>query len=545
MQTKIDKKDIIIILIITLIYSILAFYKLGSLSNPQTFSDIPDNEVIIKIEEDKEIKDLIYFTGPERGEYLLASSLDGKKYNSFLEIGNNSVFTWSKKNINISASYIKITKLSSKGSIGEIAFLDSDDKLISVSSETKTLIDEQKNIPKEISYQNSTYFDEIYFSLSAYQYTKGIEVMEWTHPPLGKLIMAIPILIFGMTPFSYRLMGVIAGIIMLPVFYILAKKIFKERKWAILAILMMALDNFHLVESRLGTTDTFLVLFILLSSLFMYQYLELDGKTKLKTKIKYLFLSALFIACAISVKWSGLYAGLGLAILFFIDLFTHKKKQMTNKDLIKLIIITGLLFAILTLSIYTLSYILFPNLEGYDNSFKGFFNQIISMYNYHSNVTEPHPFSSPWYSWPFMIKPVWYYVDYYNGNMIRTITGIGNPLIWWSGATCVLFSYIKTFLKRDKNDIFLIILILSTIIPYAFINRPMFLYHYYPTLIFIMLTIVSVIKMLTEITKNNSIYIIFIILISICFILFLPVTIGLKIPKTYLHLIKWLNTWIF
>ena len=169
--------------------------------------------------------------------------------------------------------------------------------------------------------------------------------MEWTHPPLGKLLMTIPIIIFGFSPFTYRLMGVIAGILMIPVIYILAKRLFKRTKWAFLAGLLMAFDNFHLAHTRLATVDSFLVLFILLACLFMKQYIDLGKDDDFKPKAKNLLLSGLFIGCAIATKWTGLYALLGLGILFFSHLFKQYedgRRKKFNYNMASKITLAGL-----------------------------------------------------------------------------------------------------------------------------------------------------------------------------------------------------------
>ena len=75
------------------------------------------------------------------------------------------------------------------------------------------MIDERHTVPKQISHLNSTYFDEIYFARTAYEYANGLPAYEWVHPPLGKLLMAIPIKLGKMAPFYYRFMGNVAGIL--------------------------------------------------------------------------------------------------------------------------------------------------------------------------------------------------------------------------------------------------------------------------------------------------------------------------------------------
>ena len=71
-----------------------------------------------------------------------------------------------------------------------------------------------------LEFPQSYYFDEVYFAFTAQEMAKGnkyawqipgadIEVpkdmaYEWTHPPLGKEITAIGILIFGDNTFGWR-----------------------------------------------------------------------------------------------------------------------------------------------------------------------------------------------------------------------------------------------------------------------------------------------------------------------------------------------------
>lgn len=334
---------------------------------------------------------------------------------------------------------------------------------------------------------------------------------------------------------------------MIPVIYVLAKRIFKRSKWATLAGILMTFDCFHFVQTRMSTVDSFLVLFIMLSALFMYQYIDLDEKAKLKEKLKNLFLSGLFIGLSISVKWTGLYAGLALALIFFGYLiYKRVVKKEKNKDLLKIILSCVVFFGLVPIIIYILSYILFPNVAGYyDNSISGIINQIKDMYTYHSGLTETHDFSSNWYTWPIMYKPVWYYVGYIGGNIKSTIVGIGNPIIWWCGALASIFVLIMSVLKRNKKHLFILLFILCTWLPYLFIGRDMFMYHYFPTLPFVMLAIVAFINWITGKIKSNMIYILYIIAVIFFFFAFYPVISGMLTTTDYIDSLKWLSSWIF
>src|SRR5437016_299889 len=44
---------------------------------------------------------------------------------------------------------------------------------------------------------NEQIFDEVYHARTAQEYLNGLEPYEWTHPPLGKLLIAIGVWAFG------------------------------------------------------------------------------------------------------------------------------------------------------------------------------------------------------------------------------------------------------------------------------------------------------------------------------------------------------------
>ena len=73
----------------------------------------------------------------------------------------------------------------------------------------------------------------------------------------------------------------------------------------------------------------------------------------------------------------------------------------------------------------------------------------------------------------------------------------------------------------------------------------MFMYHFFPTLPFMMLAIVSLVKWITEKMKNNSFYIFYIALVILLFIIFYPVVSGMVTTSDYIDSLKWLSSWIF
>lgn len=539
-NSKLNKKDYILLGIILITYGIISFINLGSTINPNTFlGGNTTKQVIIELKNPDYIATMKIFNGDKNSKYQIYTSLDNKKYTYINDYEGTGSFSWQSERILSSAKYIKILFLDNSD-IGEIGFYNNSEKYIPIkkiiynNKKISCLNDEKNTIPKNISYMNSTYFDEIYFARTAYEYVHGISTYEWTHPPLGKLIQAIPIFITGyMSPFNYRLMGNIAGILMLAVMYIYAHTLFKKRKYSLFASLLMMFDTFHFAQTRMGTADSHLVLFILLASLFMTKFTQTD-------KIRYLFLSGLFFGLSVSVKWTGFYGGLALAIIYFSYLIKNKKLKL-NK-----IFLGTSFFVIIPLIIYCGIYLTFPNNNiNYTNNIKSIITEQKDMYNYHSKLKDSHPFSSSWYTWPISYKPVWYHQKIINANKKETISGVGNIFIWWFGIIGVIYTLYKLIKDKDKTSFIILISILSLWLPYLFIRRAMFLYHFFPALPFVMLSIINLLKNIEEKFKINYLIIIYMIPVIIFFILYYPIVSGIPTNISYIDNLKLFSSWIF
>ena len=539
-NTKLNIKDYIALGIILIAYSVISFINLGSTINPNTFLRVEKTDnIIIELKNQEDIIKMKIFNGECNAKYQLYSSTDGKKYTYINDYVGTGALSWQEERIISKGKYIKILFLE-KSSIGEIAFYNNNKEIIKIEDviynkkHIKSLNDEQNTIPNKISYMNSSYFDEIYFARTAYEYTQGMETYEWTHPPLGKLIQAIPIYINNyLSPFNYRLMGNISGILMIAVMYIFAKELFKKRKYAIFASLLMAFDTFHFAQTRMGTVDSHLILFILLASYFMVKYTK-------NNKTFYLLLSGIFFGLSVSVKWTGLYGGIALAIIFFTHLV--KNKKLNIKNLLK----GTLFFVVIPLFIYSSLYLIFPNNKlNHTTNFENIINQQKDMYNYHSKLNATHYFSSKWYTWPISYKPVWYHQEILNNDTKETISGIGNIVIWWMGIIGFLYSLIKLIRKKDKQSFIIVVSMLSLWLPYAFIGRVMFLYHYFPVLPFMMLGIVNLFKSIEEKYKLKYLIPLYMIFVIAFFIIYYPVISGIETPVSYIEKLRIFYSWTF
>lgn len=537
---KLNFKDFFTILIIILLYGALSFYKLGSMTNPNTFFNFNKaDSIIVELKNEEDIIKMKSFSGSKSSMFQIYISKDGEKYHYVTRINGEGSFAWDEARILTKGKYLKFLFIEDS-TLGELALYNNNKERIAIKSishnnnKIEELTDEETTIPKQISYYNSSYFDEIYFARTAYEYTQGIETYEWTHPPLGKLIQAIPIFLTKkMTPFNYRLMGNIAGILMLVVIYYFGKLLFKKRKYAILATLLLAFDTFHFTQTRMGTVDSHLVLFIMLSVYYMCKF-------TITSKTKDLLLSGIFFGFSISVKWTGFYAGLVLCIIYFHFLISQKK--LSIKYLLK-----GTLFFVVIPSIFYLSlYLIFSNNKIYcTDNFENTLKQQIAMYNYHSKLESDHYFSSSWYTWPIVYKPIWYHNQQIDNNNRETITAVGNIFIWWLGIISGIYLIINFIRRKEKASLTLLVAILGLWLPYALIGRVMFIYHYFPVTPFIILSNCLFLKNVEEKFNAKLIIPAYLLLVFLFFMIYYPVASGKSVNNNYIENLKLLKSWYF
>lgn len=483
----------------------------------------------------------------------------------------------------VNGKYLYVQSTAAKTYLGEIGAYDSDGNLIELkpySENSEKLIDEQNVIPEESSFLNSTYFDEVYHPRAAYEYIHNLRPYEWVHPPLGKILIGLPVMFLGMNTFAYRLMGNIAGIIMIPIMYLIAKKLFNSDKYGLVSAIIMACDGMHFSQTRIATVDSFLVMFMMISYLFMIRYIKLPSDASFKSKLKELFFCGLFMGFAIDTKWSAMFGAMGLAVIFFFHFFSRIVVKGWKLEDVKTVGCCFVFFIVVPAVIYILSYYPFfscPESEVKDMG--SFIEHQVGMYTYHSELVAEHPYTSPWYTWPYLQKPVLYYVKYFDDGIHRAaISDIGNPIVWWGGLAGTIYMLVSFWtnfvnlicikLKKMKDkkinnkiekmskesiDVLktfgvILIMIATTFLCYIFIGRIMFLYHYFITLPFVMLALTGLIKFLDSKIKIKGISYVSMLAVAaviMSFIYFYPIFSGKTVPKEVLEREKWFETWIW
>ncbi|MBR4874510.1 MAG: phospholipid carrier-dependent glycosyltransferase, partial [Clostridia bacterium] len=470
-RVRYTKIDFLLVGILTLVYAAFAFANLGSTNTPQTGYYPKENgeTIILDFGEEKYFDRINLYAGwidrrDKDSEVLRdvyvsfgAISEDGRiVFENETEITLKSVFCWNGFFADQTGRFIKISVDEGDFYINEIACFDENKNLLTpaqVTSENETaslIFDEQDKAVYEYTWYDGTYFDEIYHPRTAYEYINGILPYENTHPPLGKLIISLGMMLFGVTPFGWRFFGALTGVLMVPLSYMLSKELLKETRWALASCFLFTFDFMHLAQTRLATIDSYTAFFVMAMFYFMLRYVKLSFyDTDFKKTLVPLFLSGVCFGLGAAVKWQGIYAGFGLAVMFFASLLvryiefkaakdgrlvaeSEKVEKCFYKNTLKTLNCAIVFFVVVPFIIYFLAYLPIILSDNADISY--FWENQKSMLSYHSNLTETHPFGSPWWSWPLDLRPLYAYNpnwDFVSKEFAQGISSFGNPLVWW------------------------------------------------------------------------------------------------------------------
>ena len=610
-KMKFTKRDWLIILSITVVYALIAFYNLGYNYAPETEYRVETQDTTMEFQfpEGTKLSKISVYNGYYENREFQISCYDTKQQKWVSVAGTDteykypvftSVFKWNSISLTTvcdpaeqeafitgpdkdaietdkTTGDMNLVKLISKSAqdpnvLLEMVFLDADGNQILPlnSNEYPELFDEQEMYDPSESYRSGTYFDEIYHARTAYEFLHGLPTYEWTHPPLGKILIAVGVSIFGMNPFGWRVVGTLFGVLMLPFIFLFARRLFKKTWAAGVTCLLFAVDFMHFAQTRIATIDVYITFFIILMYYFMYQYITTSYYDKKLYKCLIpLGLCGISTGLGIASKVTGAYAAAGLAVIFFWDLYKRYKEYRyacldpdgsTNgishadvqnkfkKNTLITILFCIVAFIIIPFVIYTLSYI--PFIDKYTNENLGLIERMLinqkRMFDYHAYLDATHPFSSTWYQWPIIFRPIYYFSNDVSATMAEGISSFGNPLVWWGGIVAFIGTIYYSIREKDRKGVFLIIGYLAQYLPWVMVSRCTFIYHYFPSVPFLVLMIVfCMYHLLEKHPKIKPAIIAFVVLAVVLFFMFYPVLSGMTVDKWYVnHFLRWSPQWV-
>jgi len=287
-------------------------------------------------------------------------------------------------------------------------------------------------------------------------------------------------------------------------------------------------DGLPFVESRIAKPDIFLVLFLGASYWAFWQYLR-------RSRPGWLYLSGLAAGLAVSTKWTGiaplLTIPLYLAYLWGQGRWTPPARAGRHFLGAYLLVPAG---------VYAANWIPYFLLG---HSLRDLAQFHAFMFRFHSTLTASHPYQSRWWSWPLLLRPIWYEFEEVQKGFFRGVLAIGNPAVWWVSLGALAYLAREALRRRDAVATFIVGGFLVSYLPYAFIGRALFLYHMLPALPFMAMA-VAVAATRVRAALGETVPLLYLAVAAAWFVAYYPILAALPIAADRFYRLMWFGTWL-
>ena len=544
-QVHIRKQDIVHILLLTVLTFTLLSFRLGSHQAPASgcilSSEMGTDEITLTFEKSVSISRVYVFLGYEsKRDFTFFSKANKTDAVTSSQETLTSPFAWNSVDIGQSLTELRLRSEEDEAQLLELILLDSDGHLVlpANAAQYPELFDEQALWPGTPTFYEQTMFDEVYHGRTAYEFLHGLPIYENTHPPLGKILISGGIALFGMNPFGWRIVNVLCGTLMIPFAYLWGLRLTGRRRFGLFSAILMMTGFQHFTLSRIATIDITVAVFLLAAFYFQYCFISTE-------KRRYLPLCGLALACALSTKWTGAYAALGIALVFFLWFFEKylplRKQAGIRKQVLQLTLICMVSFLVIPAVIYTLSYLPFTRVYPEQNLLQHVISNGQLMLRYHAHTVFEHPYASEWYDWILDRVPL---LDSYTvlpDGRLSIVKTFLNPLIAWGGIPALLFCILRWRCRKDRQARTLVLFYLSMLLPWLFIHRTVFIYQYFGAALILIFCITYGISRLKR--HQTRVLVLTGALSLALFALFYPVLSGLPVSGVYVRQLAWLSRW--
>jgi len=299
------------------------------------------------------------------------------------------------------------------------------------------------------------------------------------HPPLGKLLMAGSMSIFGDDPLGWRLPSIVAGLVALVVVFEIVRRTDRSAWLAVLVVALVSFDNLTYVHGRIGTLDMMVLAPMLIGSLLALQRRWL--------------LAGIAIGVALLFKITALYAllAVGMWLLFTDGPAWWRRRRIPLREL------AGPVVFVVAAAVVFIGGL--AVLDARYTTFTSPFDHIAQMVSYGASLQTrvstaacPAADSQPW-QWLFNECQIQYYridVTVKAGEEVLTkvptidFRGALNPLLVGAIPIAALFTAWYAWRTRNQLAIWAITWTAANYLPYIplalFTNRIMYIYYVLP-----------------------------------------------------------------
>ncbi len=362
------------------------------------------------------------------------------------------------------------------------------------------------------------------------------------HPPLGKWLIGLGEMIFGMNPFGWRFAAALVGSISILILARVARRMTRSTLLGCLAGFLLSLDALHFVLSRTALLDIFLMFWVLAA----FACLVVD-RDRVRARLAdwheagpsddargvgpslglrpWRLAAGLCLGAALATKWTGLFYILAFGIMSLVwDAGARRAVGvrrpyigMFRRDLPLAALWAGLIPAVA----YVASFAgWFATDGGYgrnwadatsggpfhfvSKSLGSWIDYQVQVLTFHEGLQTSHPYQSTPWSWPLLLKPVAFFYEQPTtcgtSSCSWAVLGTGTPVIWYGGLIALIAMVTWYVATRDWRAGAVLVGYAAGWLPWFYFaiagNRTMFLFYAMPLVPFMVLAIVLALGLL-------------------------------------------------
>jgi dolichyl-phosphate-mannose-protein mannosyltransferase len=319
------------------------------------------------------------------------------------------------------------------------------------------------------------YYDEAYYVTSAQALLAGRVNPNPEAPPLGKLLIAGGIEVFGDNALGWRAPSAICGALTIVAVFAWTQILLGDLGLALTAAVLAFFSNFTFVMSRVAMMDASLVAFAIWSVVVYTAALRLEWSAVARRLL--LCCAGVLAGLATACKWNGVDTLAVLLLMSFAWPWLAKKGKTDEQGSlaqyargVREIGMGWVLAALLLFPAVAYSLTYWPLCRSVHLRFG--IRQLVKMnlyiWHFHRAVVSNPAITSAWYTWPLKLEPQ------------RALSYLlGNPVVMWSGLLAILYCVWRLRKSFGAAEGFVTILYAANVLQWAVTPQNGILYYYY------------------------------------------------------------------